>query len=238
MSVLGADHVLGRCFRFRIGPPWVYRLVLVDRLPGSPRSVDKHRSRIDELLDIEALQATQQPTRSFDVHALVERIVITREIEEGDKMDNAGDPLTEVASQGLQRRCDGVVIGEVHTDEREIRLHSFSVEADYSVCVAQGGGERAADVPRRSRDQYEGFVHDRAPGPPAREWTVDIEEPKRRAGVPRGRMRPIAAGRIRAMAACLTLRRCYSALLPGQTPVSPSRLSGTERRWCCSARSR
>ena len=57
LPVLGADHLLGRRLRFRIGPAGLDRLTLVDALARLAGRVHEHRARIDELLDLEVAAA-------------------------------------------------------------------------------------------------------------------------------------------------------------------------------------
>jgi hypothetical protein len=47
--------------------------------------VHKHRTRIDELLDLELLQRAQKPTRAVDGDGLIEGVLLAGEIEVGNR---------------------------------------------------------------------------------------------------------------------------------------------------------
>ena len=68
----------------------------------------QHRTRIDELLDIELLQSAQQVTRTFNVYASIQRVVSVGKIKIGHQMKHTGQAASKLLAHPVQRQFDGI----------------------------------------------------------------------------------------------------------------------------------
>lgn len=153
VPVLGADHLLGCGLGLGIFPCRCDRLTLVDMLAWPAGSMDQHGARVDELLDLEGLQAAEQVARAVDVDALIERVGFAGEIEIGDEMDDADDAGAELLAEFGQRQLDGSRIGKIGSEDRKAVVLGCAIESDDAIFIFKRGRERAPDIAACTGDQ-------------------------------------------------------------------------------------
>src|SRR3546814_17342871 len=95
--------------------------------------MDQHRSRIDELLDLEWLERPHEVAAAVDIDGLILRLVLAAEVEGGRQMHDAGDAAT------VLRTSSGKGIGDGHlTSEFEIGKRHKSIPAQPRVGKQDG----------------------------------------------------------------------------------------------------
>ncbi len=138
--------------RLRIGPGRLQWRVLIDYLPRRRWRMDQHRARINELLDLERTQRTQQTARALDIHAVIQRIGFTRKIVERSKMDHCGKTIAMARMQHGACFCQCLVGSDISFDA--IGFPALSFEADNRIGAGQCGRNRAAESPTGSSNQH------------------------------------------------------------------------------------
>src|SRR3546814_17318428 len=84
-----ADRVFRRGLGFGIGPAGRDWTILLNAFAGSAGLMDQHRSRIDELPDLEWLESPHEVAAAADLDGLIFRLVLAAAVEEGRPMPNA-----------------------------------------------------------------------------------------------------------------------------------------------------
>jgi hypothetical protein len=157
--MLLADRLLGARLGLRVGPAGLDRLALVDPLARSAWGVDQDRAREDEALDLEIPKRAQQALSAFDVDRLVKRVLLAREVEEGDEVNDRRDSCSMFRADLRQRLLRRFVRREVDLDQRVIEaLRGLLVESDDPVFIPEGRSDRSAEIAGRARDQQQRFV--------------------------------------------------------------------------------
>src|SRR3546814_14855972 len=86
-----ADRVFRRGLGFGIGPAGRDSTILLNAFAGSAGLMDQHRSRIDDLLDLECLQRPHEVAAAVDIAGLILRLVLAAALDQGRPMTNVGD---------------------------------------------------------------------------------------------------------------------------------------------------
>ena len=128
-------------------------MIFADWLTGLAGRMDKHGAGIDKLFHFEILQGVQQAARPFDIDGFVKRVVLTGEVEIGNKMDYARDARAMFLAESGKRRSNRILFGEVDPEEGKIGLFSRLVEADNGVGICQRRSERPAYIASRTGDE-------------------------------------------------------------------------------------
>src|SRR3546814_16282968 len=83
--------------------------------------MDQHRSRIDELLDLEWLERPHEVAAAVDIDGLILRLVLAAEVEEGRQMHDARDAATVFRTYPGQGLGDARLISEIGFERSEER---------------------------------------------------------------------------------------------------------------------
>ncbi len=151
-----------------VGPGGLKGRVLVDQLVVPVgRPVDQHAAGVDELLDLEGLQALDQAARAQDVDGLVERVRLAGNVIVGGEVHDRLDLRSVADADLLQRPCHAFVRAEVEVDRfgRLRRLgRTRAVQGDDAVLGAEPLNDGAPDEAGRACDQDDTAVgHPRSP---------------------------------------------------------------------------
>src|SRR3546814_1311590 len=109
-----ADRVFRRGLGFGIGPAGRDWTILLNAFAGSAGLMDQHRSRIDELLDLEWLERPHEVAAAVDIDGLILRLVLAAEVEEGRQMHDARDAATVFRTYPGKGIGDARQIGRAH----------------------------------------------------------------------------------------------------------------------------
>jgi hypothetical protein len=226
-AMLLPDHRLGRRLGLGIGPFRRDRRLLVDPLAGFARRVHQHRSRVDELADLERLKRAQQAACALHVDLVVERMVLAGEVEIGGKMHDARDARAMLLTEFPKRQLDRIRGGQIDLDAVDRRFATLQIEADHAVVGLERLGEGRADRAGDAGDHDDrlglriGIHVDRAGVP--RAGRRQAKRARRGASSPRGLRaigRPRAGSRRRDVRSWRIVARA--------APAGPGR---RERRW-------
>src|SRR3546814_4824028 len=75
--------------------------------------MDQHRSRIDELLDLEWLERSHEVAAAVDIDGLILRLVLAAEVEEGRQMHDDRDAATVIRTYPGKGIGDARVISDI-----------------------------------------------------------------------------------------------------------------------------
>ena len=148
VAPLVMDELFGPHFRLGVGPRGLDRRIFRDELARLDRTVDEHRAREDELLDLKVLRAefAQQPAGPLHCDLLVFGARLSEEIVIGGEMDHGSDVCSMVFTDGLESLPHALVgrdlDGDVHATRRRGRRR-LAVDADHI-------GEAANEPPHHS----------------------------------------------------------------------------------------
>src|SRR5690606_18523232 len=123
IAMLALHRPLGLELRLRVCPGRCKGRVLPDRHAGFAWTMHQHRAGIEKLLDPERLQVGKEAARSLDVYPLVERVLVTAEIEIGGEVYDRSDiPAVFFADRG-ETPGDGALGAEVDRPAARALLH-------------------------------------------------------------------------------------------------------------------
>jgi hypothetical protein len=99
--------------------------------------MDQHRAGVDELLDVERLQATDEIAAAIDVDRLVLRLVLAAEVEEGRQVHDARDAAAIFGTDMVEGFGHALAVGKVHLNDGIIGIAANHIEADDRVVLPQ-----------------------------------------------------------------------------------------------------
>src|SRR3546814_11183730 len=111
--------------------------------------MDQHRSRIDELLDLEWLERPHEVAAAVDIDGLILRLVLAAEVEEGRQMHDARDAATVFRTYPGKGIGDARLISEIGFEHWIIGIATRPVETNHEIRhlePACAGAERRSGV--------------------------------------------------------------------------------------------
>src|SRR3546814_1194734 len=115
--------------------------------------MDQHRSRIDELLDLEWLERPHEVAAAVDIDGLILRLVLAAEAEEGRQMHDAGDAATVFRTYSGKGIGDARLIREIGFEYRIIGIATRPVATNHDIALMERAFEGEPHISRSASNQ-------------------------------------------------------------------------------------